>query len=183
MTTFKQTSREVVNDLGFLKLMKNNLIEETTNTEFDRYCLDHIGACAVLPVMKNGDVVLIQQYRSALNREIVEVVAGKLDIEGEDLVECCKRELLEEVGVVARKFIQLGSWEVSPGWTDEIEHGFLALDCDEPVETQPDGIEEKFSTVIRISLDEAMNYIEQGIISDAISTLVIERAYKYLASN
>ena len=47
MTTFKQTSREVVNDLGFLKLMKNNLIEETTNTEFDRYCVNHKGAWAV----------------------------------------------------------------------------------------------------------------------------------------
>lgn len=181
--TFKHIGQETIHDLGFIKLVKNTILEDTTNTEFERECVDHIGASLVLPIMENGEVILIKQYRSAPDKEILEVVAGRLDHKDEDPSDCAKRELLEEIGVKAKRFEKLGTWLVSPGWTNELNHAFLAFDCDEPIMPSPDGIEEKFAQPIRMKFEDALKACESGEIIDAKTLILLYKAKDHLANN
>lgn len=178
--SFKHIDRETLFDLGFIQLVKNTIVEESTNTSFEREAIDHVGAALVIPLMKNGDIILIDQYRSAPDMFVLEAVAGRFDHAGEDPKDCAKRELLEEIGVVSDNFVNLGEWLVSPGWTNEKNHGFLALDCDEPIDTQPDGIEEKFSNAVRMTLTEAQEKVTDGSITDAKTMILLNKVEKYL---
>ena len=60
--------------------------------------LHHVGAAAVLPVMEDGRILLVRQFRHALNRYTLELPAGKRDSEDEDFIICARRELEEETG-------------------------------------------------------------------------------------
>ena len=57
-----------------------------------------MGAAAVLPVLANGKILMVKQFRHALNRYTLEIPAGKRDSEDEDFLLCAKRELQEETG-------------------------------------------------------------------------------------
>jgi len=92
--------------------------------------LKHPGACAVVPVLDDGSVVLLRQYRHAVRKTLWEIPAGKLD-PGEDLTTCALRELKEETGYSAHKLVSLGSICVTPGYSDERIHLYLARDLPE----------------------------------------------------
>ena len=181
--TFKKLSTETVLDIGFFKVSKSFILEEDTNTKFDRHMVEHIGASLVVPIMSNGDVVLIKQYRHTVDSEIAEAVAGKFDAPDEDPMLCAKRELLEEVGVKSENLIPVGVWYVTPGYTNEINHAFLALDCEEPIAPTPDGIEEQHSEILRMPLNDALEMTKDGSIKDIKSILLIQRAAEYISKN
>lgn len=86
----------------------------------------HRGACAILAV--NGEeIVLIRQFRKALEKEIYEIPAGGLEA-GEEIAVCAKRELNEETGYEAQTWQYLTGMISSPGFCDEVIHLFLATD-------------------------------------------------------
>lgn len=60
--------------------------------------IHHIGAAAVVPVLDDGRILMVKQYRNALDRYTLEIPAGKLDEAGEPGIECATRELQEETG-------------------------------------------------------------------------------------
>lgn len=60
--------------------------------------IHHMGAAAVVPVLSDGKILMVRQYRHALNRYTLEIPAGKRDEEEEDFLLCAKRELQEETG-------------------------------------------------------------------------------------
>ncbi len=63
--------------------------------------IHHMGAAAVLPVLEDGRILMVRQFRHALGRYTLEIPAGKRDSEDEDFLECAKRELEEETGFKA----------------------------------------------------------------------------------
>src|SRR5687767_6090617 len=67
-----------------------------------REYMDHPGAVGVVPVLPNGDIVLVRQYRYPVDEVTLELPAGKLD-RGEQALECVERELAEETGYTAGK--------------------------------------------------------------------------------
>ncbi len=85
-----------------------------------REVVRHPGAAAVLPMWPDGTVTMERQYRAPLDRVFWEVPAGKLDHKGEDRLDAAKRELLEETGLVADKWVHLGDYASSVGFTDEV---------------------------------------------------------------
>ena len=85
--------------------------------------LRHPGASAVVPLKKDGRVVLIRQLRHAAGGFIYEIPAGKLDPQ-EDPRNCAARELEEEVGYRAGHLELLASIWTAPGFTDEVIHIF-----------------------------------------------------------
>ena len=113
---------------------------------------------------------------------VLEAVAGRFDHPGEEPSECAKRELMEEIGVASNEFVNLGEWLVSPGWTNERNHGFVALNCEEPKATQPDCIEEKFSKAIRLTLEQALDKVKDGSIIDAKTIILLSRVESFLAN-
>jgi len=85
------------------------------------------GAAVVLPVLADGSIVLIQNYRFAVEERLWELPAGMLE-EGEDPRLCAARELTEETGYSAGRIEKLGEFFTGPGTSDERMHSFLARD-------------------------------------------------------
>ena len=85
----------------------------------------HPGAVAIVPVLPDGRVVLVRQYRYAVGKPLLEIPAGTLE-EGEDPLECARRELGEETGYEASELMALLSCYMAPGYSDEVIHFFEA---------------------------------------------------------
>jgi ADP-ribose pyrophosphatase len=101
----------------------------------------HIGAAGVLPVTREGQVLLVKQFRPAVRRSLTEIPAGLLDVDGEDALTCAARELFEETGHRHEHIEFLGGYYASPGFTDEYVHVFWALATSQAQAEQEDGIE------------------------------------------
>lgn len=110
------------------------------------------GAVSVVPVV-DDDVVLIRQYRTPLDKPLLEIPAGKLDIPGEDPKAAAARELAEEAGFVAKELVQVADFFTSPGFLDERMTVFIARGL-QPVAAQPVGPEEVAAEVVRIPIAE-----------------------------
>lgn len=83
------------------------------------------GAAVILPVLEDGSIVLIRNYRFTLREHLYELPAGMLE-EGEDPEVCARRELAEETGYSAGRLEKLGAFCSSPGTSDEVLHAYLA---------------------------------------------------------
>jgi len=123
---------EVVYD-GRIVRLEVDRVRLSTGHETLREVIRHSGAVVILPLHSGGEVTLVRQYRYPIGRVLLELPAGKLDREGEDPLDCARRELAEETGLKARSWRRLGSFFTTPGFTDEIIHAFVAG------EVEPDG--------------------------------------------
>ena len=97
--------------------------------EFDRHVVHHPGAVVVVPVI-DDDAILVRQCRVAAGRELLEVPAGKRDVDGEPPEATANRELEEEIGYRAGRLELLCEFYNSPGFCDEYTHLFLATDLE-----------------------------------------------------
>ena len=91
----------------------------------DLFC--YAGAVVILPVLPDGRIVLIRNYRFAVDEHLLELPAGLL-AEGEEPARAAARELAEETGYTAGTLTALGSFYTGPGTSNEIMHTFLATD-------------------------------------------------------
>jgi len=128
----------------------------------NREIVRHPGAAAMVPILDDGKVVLIKQYRHAVGEFLWEIPAGTLEPD-EEVIECARRELVEETGYEAENLAKLTEILPAPGYTDEHIHIFLAtrltlaeqkLQDDEVLQVQP------------TPLDAALEMIRQGEIQD-----------------
>lgn len=92
-----------------------------------RDLIHYIGAAVILPILADGSIVFIRNYRFAVNEHVLELPAGMID-PGESPQICAERELTEETGYSAGKLEKLGAFCTAPGSSDEIIHAFLATD-------------------------------------------------------
>jgi ADP-ribose pyrophosphatase len=132
----------------------------------------HPGGAAVLPVHDDGTVTLIRQLRPAVNSDMIETPAGRLD-PGENPAGCALRELAEETGLAARKLESLGVLHSSPGVFDEVIHLFLATGLSN-TEAFPEQYED--ITTIRLPLETALEMARDGRISDGKTITLLFRA-------
>lgn len=80
-----------------------------------REVIEHVGAVCVVPVMPDGTVYLVRQYRYPFAEAVLEIPAGKLDA-GEQPVDAANRELEEEIGMKASELIYMGEFRPSVAW-------------------------------------------------------------------
>ncbi len=136
-----------------------------------RDVIRHPGGVGVVPII--GDqVVLVRQYRVALDRPILEIPAGRLEPD-ESPETAGRRELAEELGM-SGELVSLGALHVSPGYTDEIIHLFAAVDI-VASDPEPHGAEELEAEVIRLPLTEALDMVADGRITDAKTQIALMR--------
>jgi ADP-ribose pyrophosphatase len=139
---------------------------------FERDVVHHPGAVSVVPLLDNGDAVLVRQYRAALDRELLEIPAGKRDVEGEDPVVTAQRELGEEVGLRAAHLDLLAEFYNSPGFSDEHSYTYLATGLTS-VAAAPDGAEEREMQIEHIALSSVPDLIASGDLVDAKSIIAL----------
>ncbi|RLB81476.1 MAG: ADP-ribose pyrophosphatase [Deltaproteobacteria bacterium] len=129
----------------------------------DREIVRHPGASAMVPLLDDGRVILISQYRHAMAKFLWEIPAGTLE-PNEEPMACARRELMEETGYEATSLEKLTEIWPAPGYTDERIHIFLAtglslveqnLEDDEVLQAQP------------MAFDTALEMITKGKIQDA----------------
>jgi len=135
----------------------------------------HIGAAAVLPVDEEGYVYLVRQFRSPVDRVLLEIPAGKLDYKGEDRLEAAKRELREETGYTAGTWTHLNDLLSTVGFCDECISIFLARDLSSG-DCEPD--EDEFVNVVKMPLSEAVDMVMNNEIQDAKTICALMMAWK-----
>ncbi len=143
-----------------------------------REYITHPGAVAVLAMLDNGNLVMERQYRYPLQREFIELPAGKID-HGEDILKCAQRELLEETGYVANEWIHLTTAWPCIGYADERMEYFLARGLVHQGRQLDDG---EFLEVFELSLPEALEWIRKGKINDSKSIVGLFWLEKHLNS-
>lgn len=132
-----------------------------------REIIDHGGCIAVVPILKNGKIVLVRQYRKAAESITLEIPAGRMD-PGETPQQTVRRELREETGYVPKKVKKLISFYPAIGYSTEKIHLFTAHDL-VLKDTDPD--EDELIEVVEMSLREALKKIDTGEIIDSKSIL------------
>ncbi|WP_408006611.1 NUDIX domain-containing protein [Pseudalkalibacillus sp. A8] len=135
-----------------------------------REVVKHPGAVAILAITSENKIVLVRQYRKPLNREIIEIPAGKLE-KGEDPEVCALRELEEETGYRSKELTYLQSFYTSPGFADELIHIFFT-DQLEQGEVQLD--QDEFVERMEVTLEEAIRLVNTQDIYDAKTAFAIQ---------
>ena len=128
-----------------------------------REWIKHPGAICCVPILPDKKIGLIRQYRYALKSHMIEIPAGKLN-RGENPGNCVKRELEEEIGYRANKISFLTNIHPAIGFANEKMWLFIA---EELVKTSPNQDNDEFLEVIPTSLEDALNLIWTGKITDA----------------
>lgn len=150
----------------------------------EREVVRHQDAVAVVPVLDDGRVLLLKQYRQPLRGHLLEIPAGKMDVEGETPEDVAHRELAEETGHRARELIWLTTFANSAGWTDERTHVFLARGVHE--DAAPEGFEaegeEASMELVPFALDDALAAVRAGELSDAKTVVGLLLAAPLLSS-
>lgn len=132
-----------------------------------REVVRHPGAVVIVPLLDDGRVVLIRNFRVAVEQWLWELPAGTLG-KGEDPALCAGRELIEETGYRAERVRPILSFRTTPGLTDELMHAFVAtglthvgqaLEEDEMIEVRPVGAEDALAMIGRGDLVDGKSIV------------------------
>jgi ADP-ribose pyrophosphatase len=127
------SSREVLKNKLFT--VAEEVATDPSGFQIQRFIVRHPGSAVMMPVDGKDRVLLVKQFRLPARRELWELPAGRLD-PGESPLKAAKRELREETGYAAKKWVKLASFWATPGYVDEKMNLFLALDLT-PGEQEP----------------------------------------------
>lgn len=144
-----------------------NRLRLPNKSEGEWECIRHPGGALAVPVTPEGKLVLVRQYRFAVQGRILEFPAGTLEPTEEPL-ETIKREIEEETGYSAQKWDKLGEFFLAPGYSDEIIYAFLARDL-EKLDTPPKQDEDEDIETVLLTPEELERAILQGEPIDAKS--------------
>jgi len=139
--------------------------------ESKREIVNHPGAVAIIAITAEGKLVLVEQYRKALERSIIEIPAGKLE-PGEKPEYTARRELEEETGYGCHSLQYLQSFATSPGFADEIIHLFVAKDLYK-IEEKADLDEDEFVELLEVTVSEAEEMVKEQKIYDAKTAFAV----------
>lgn len=132
-----------------------------------REWIKHPGAACIIPVLPDGKIALIKQYRYPVQAEMIELPAGKLD-PGEDPENCARRELEEEIGYIAGKLTFVCNIHPAIGFASEKMWIYLAEDL---VKTTENTDHDEFLEIMSTDLTEAVKMVWAGKITD-VKTII-----------
>ncbi|MBD1922803.1 NUDIX hydrolase [Microcoleus sp. FACHB-831] len=145
--------------------------------EGDWECIRHPGGALAVPVTPEGKLILLRQYRFAVQGRLLEFPAGTIE-PNEDPAETIKREIEEETGYRAHRWQKLGEFALAPGYSDEFIYAFLAQDL-ELLETPPNQDADEDIETILMTPQELEQAILAGEPVDAksISSFFLARPF------
>lgn len=145
--------------------LKIQEVELPDGKKSKREIVKHPGAVAIIAITEDGKILLVRQFRKAMDRILVEIPAGKLE-RGEEPLETAKRELEEETGFVAETLRHLTSFYTSPGFADELIHIYLTENVKKGAGSKQMD-EDEFIDVLEVGLEEMEQLVVDQQIYDA----------------
>ncbi len=133
--------------------------------ETTREIVEHSDCVAIIAIDADDNVLLVRQFRKAVEKELLEIPAGGIE-PGEEPIECVRRELREETGYLPRKVERLGGFYSAPGYCTEYLHLYLATDLT-PSPLQAEDTDE--ITLVRVPINQISSLITSDSICDAKS--------------
>ena len=174
MRPFEAGEQRTIHEWAAWRLVERDFRDPQGNG-FSRTFTDSPGVVAIAAVDADRRLVMVRQYRPALDMMLWEIPAGMRDVVGEDPLECAKRELREETGYVAANWRHIGQVAQSPGTSNSVAELFLASDLQRG-EASPQGPEEMSSTIHLVDLDEAARMVVRGEVINSLAIIGILRA-------
>lgn len=141
-----------------------------------REIVEHPGAVGIIPITDDDCIVLVKQFRKPVEKFLLEIPAGKLEI-NEEPRETATRELKEETGYDANKMEYLLEFYTSPGFSNEKVYLFLASEL---IEGSPCPDTGEFIKTEKINIEDLLKMVERGEIVDSKTIIGIELANKYI---
>lgn len=178
MRPFEALDRRVLHEWAAWRLVERDF-RDPLGTSFARTFVESPGVVAIAAVDERRRLVMVRQYRPALDMTLWEIPAGMRDVDGESPLECARRELQEESGYVASEWQEIGRVAQSPGTSNSIAELFLARGL-VPGESSPQGPEETSSTIHMVDIDEAVSMVERGEVINSLAVIGILRSAAFL---
>lgn len=157
---------------SLLRTTKFEVLRKTYPDEpqgLSRYVIRHHGAVGILPILPDGRIVMIRNYRVTVNEWLLEIPAGTM-VPGESPERTAHRELEEETGYTAGRMVRLTEFLPSPGISDERMTLYLAGDL-VPGRARPEA-DEKLEVAI-LTQDEALAALASGAVRDAKTMIAL----------
>lgn len=162
MKQYKRIKRDLVKKGHVINYYLDTIeIDNEKQVDFD--FIEHKGAAALIPIDQDGKILLVRQYRNAIDRDTLEIPAGGLNV-GEDSLSCAIRECEEETGYAALKAHHLIDIYSAVGFCNEKISIYYATNLT-PSKQRLD--EDEFVTIERYRLEEILTMISKGLIQDA----------------
>lgn len=160
---------------GLYKVIQDTVqLENAQIRQFSYIHYNHNGVC-ILPVLTNGDLVLIRQYRHALGSIQIEAPAGMIE-DGEEPTATAVRELREETGLVAKELVDCGFIYPSPGSTNERMYLYIAY-CEDLRDSSQELDPSENIEILSLSQEEVTNLIKENILNHAAARVLF---YKHV---
>lgn len=175
--TEKKINSTLVFDGDLLKVHKDSVLLPNGKTA-TREWIKHPGAAAVVPVLADGRIVMVKQYRYPVGKVTLEIPAGKLDLNEAPEI-CARRELKEETGFEASVLEKLSAIGTTMAFSDEMIHLYIATDLTKG-ESCPD--EDEFINTVALTPEEIQELILDGGIYDAKTVAALLLAKEKLAA-
>lgn len=153
---------------SFLNIYNKEVILPNGNP-YKRDIVNHPGATAIIAFLDEENIILVEQYRLAVEKVLLEIPAGKLN-KDEETIECARRELEEETGYFARNLEYLGKIVPAPGFCDEVIYLYKANNL---VLREKNEDEDEFTNVRIHNINKVKEMIKSGEIIDAKTISVL----------
>ena len=148
---------------GKVVRLRRDTVELENGKQTFREVIDHPGGVSILAMDEEGKIFFVRQFRYPFGRMLLELPAGKLE-PGEDPEDSGRRELREETGCSAGRFVPMGKLIPTCAYDTEVIHLFFASEL---TRGEQDLDENEFLSVERYTLDEALQMVLDGEIIDA----------------
>ncbi|MBK9293015.1 MAG: NUDIX hydrolase [Oligoflexia bacterium] len=164
---------------SFFQMRSDELLMPNLKKMPNYYVFDFTDWVNIVPVTTNNELVLIRQYRHAVEDEMLEIPGGGIDWRLKETPEqAALRELAEETGYVASEVIPLGFQRPNPALQSNRLWSFLALGCEKKFEQKLDEFED--IEVVTVPLTEALDFVHQGQIQHSLVIASLHMALKHL---
>jgi ADP-ribose pyrophosphatase len=159
--------------------LRVDTVQMPSGRQTTREVVEHSDCVGIVAIDDDDDVLLVKQYRQAIDKELLEIPAGGID-PGEDAEAAVRREMREETGFLPRRVARLGGFYSSPGFCTEYLHLYLALDL---VSSPLHAEDTEIIKLIRVPTSQIPELLSSGQICDAKSIVGLLTYLQYRKSH